>query len=604
MLKNFKIGKKIASLFVVVCILSVISGAANVFSIHNINTKYSDAMSRYGFAQGDLGLIIANLGVINANVKNAINLSTPALRLEATTAFEEDCAEVEQYFDTIGQTITPGEASELFESSKSNWNEYFAKAQELIDLAATQNGSGILKAQQKIVTELNPLYDEMYSGLVGLMDNKQELGNKVHDDLARLAVIATAGTVLLMAVSIAAAVLSTVYLVRSISGPIKKCSERIAMLAKGDLSSPIPSFASKDEIGELAASTQIIVDGLKNIIYDENRLLSEMAKGNFDIKSDHPENYIGDFAPLLNSIDNILENLNATLSQISQSADLVNRNSDQVSAGAQDLSQGATEQASSVEELAATINSISAQIGKNAENAKSANITIHEVGNEMESCNEKMSDLVEAMKDITASSNEINKIIKTIEDIAFQTNILALNAAVEAARAGATGKGFAVVADEVRNLASKSAEASKNTAALIENSIKAVNNGSGLADSTAKSLSETVEKSEMIIDLIQKISAASDEQAESISQITIGIDQISSVVQTNSATSEESAAASRELSDQADMLKRLVEKFTLRSDCFAVADALNGMESVHEIPEAGSMGNADCELYSYSNSKY
>ena len=229
------------------------------------------------------------------------------------------------------------------------------------------------------------------------------------------------------------------------------------------------------------------------------------------------------------------------------------------------MAQGSTEQASSVEELSSSINSISQQVNTNAEVARTASLKANEVGEGMQVSNKKMEEMMEAMTDISGSSREIGKIIKTIEDIAFQTNILALNAAVEAARAGAAGKGFAVVANEVRNLASKSAEASQNTSALIERSIKAVENGTRIADETAKSLLQAVEGAKEATRIINQISEASEHQAKAINQVTIGIEQISSVVQSNSATSEQSAAASEELSSQAQVLKRLVSTVRLRS---------------------------------------
>ncbi len=268
---------------------------------------------------------------------------------------------------------------------------------------------------------------------------------------------------------------------------------------------------------------------------------------------------------MLVSFRGIAEKLNDTMMQISQSASQVASGSEQVSNGAQALSQGATQQASSVEELAATINEISDKVNQNADSARQANKKAGSVSAEMNVSNEKMQQMIEAMGDITNCSNEIGKIIKTIEDIAFQTNILALNAAVEAARAGSAGKGFAVVADEVRNLASKSAEASQNTSALIENSLKAVENGTHIADETARSLLQAVNDVSEMTAIIGQISEASSLQADSIAQITMGIDQISSVVQTNSATAQESAAASEELSSQSQLMKSLVGRFKLKN---------------------------------------
>ena len=233
----------------------------------------------------------------------------------------------------------------------------------------------------------------------------------------------------------------------------------------------------------------------------------------------------------------------------------------QVAAGSQALSHGSTAQASAIQQLSATISDISQQVKMNAANAEKATKISTEAFHEVELGNKQMEHMMKAMDEISSSSSQIGKIIKTIDDIAFQTNILALNAAVEAARAGAAGKGFAVVADEVRNLASKSAEAAKNTTSLIENSIRAVENGTKIAAETAKSLSVIVEETKQSTQLINQISQASNEQAVSISQVTQGVEQISAVVQTNTATAEESAAAAEELNGNVLTLKQLVDSF-------------------------------------------
>lgn len=251
--------------------------------------------------------------------------------------------------------------------------------------------------------------------------------------------------------------------------------------------------------------------------------------------------------------------------QINIASEQVASGASQVADGAQVLSRGATEQASSVEELAATINDISRYSTNTAASTLDADKQVQIAGSRVQACDRQMKDMLSAMEEIRSKSVEISKIIKTIEDIAFQTNILALNAAVEAARAGTAGKGFAVVADEVRNLASKSAEASKNTAALIAGTVQAVEKGFGYANETAGSLVEIVDVAKSVSVTVGKISEDAKEQANAISQVTTGIEQISGVVQSNSATAEESAAASEELSGQAQMLKSLVGKFKLRS---------------------------------------
>jgi methyl-accepting chemotaxis protein len=303
-----------------------------------------------------------------------------------------------------------------------------------------------------------------------------------------------------------------------------------------------------------------------------------MASGDFQVGSKCREQYVYDYEPIMEALRNIRNNLSDALSRINESADQVANGSEQVSSGAQALSQGATEQASSIQELAATINDISNQINSNAQNAKEARKEAEGAEKNVLTSNQKMVEMNQAMMQISDKSNEIGKIIKTIEDIAFQTNILALNAAVEAARAGEAGKGFAVVADEVRNLASKSGDAAKNTTLLIEESMRAVENGTKISTDTAKSMHQVVESTKRINMIIENVAEASDKQAVAVNQVTQGIDQISSVVQTNSATAEQSAAASEELSGQAHIMKGLVQQFKL----------YNGSESVQlkEEPQA------------------
>lgn len=351
-----------------------------------------------------------------------------------------------------------------------------------------------------------------------------------------------------------------------IGNPIKRCSERLAKLAEGDLKSPIPKVYTKDETGVLADATKSLTHDFNGIINDITRVLNSMANDNFNALDENAEKlYVGDFHPVYESLDAITKKLSDTMHQIKVAADQVSGGSEQVSAGAQALAQGATEQASSIEELAATIMTISDTVNKNAEAAENACTMTNTAGMKMAEANETMSGLVTAMNEISNSSAETKNIIKTIEDIAFQTNILALNAAIEAARAGAAGKGFAVVADEVRNLAAKSAEAAQNTTELIEGTVDAINNGSGLVDKVAVMMDEVSKAAGQVAVLNEKISADSKSAANSIAQVTIGVEQISNVVQTNSATAEESAAASEELSGQAEMLDNLVSQFTLRS---------------------------------------
>ncbi|QRV22180.1 methyl-accepting chemotaxis protein [Lacrimispora saccharolytica] len=357
--------------------------------------------------------------------------------------------------------------------------------------------------------------------------------------------------------------LITYFVSSSISMPIKTVTTAAQEIAQGKFDVML-SIKSKDEVGQLADAFNLTIKQLVNYqgyIDEICDALQDMSHGNLRIEL-HKE-YAGQFKKLKDNMQALLENLNSTLLQINQSAEQVNSGAEQVANSAQALSQGATEQASSIEELSASLAELTEQIRKSAENAKSAHEKSGFAEKELHGSIDQMKDMITAMNQITLKSSEISKIIKIIDDIAFQTNILALNAAVEAARAGSAGKGFAVVADEVRNLAGKSAEAAKNTTVLIGETIKAVENGSRISSNTAASLEKNVEVTMEAVALIDEIAQTSQEQAMAIVQINQGIDQISSVVQTNAATAEESAAASEELSGQSNVLKELISKFSL-----------------------------------------
>lgn len=369
-------------------------------------------------------------------------------------------------------------------------------------------------------------------------------------------------TIVLGLFALLISILIVTKIANGITKPIDKVADAIEKMSDGDLNVDL-EIKRQDEVGMISEKINMMVKQYRNIIHDISNFLEEISHGNLTVQSDY--DYTGEFQQIRAAMETIISRLNDTMTQINLASDQVNSGSQQVSNGAQALSQGATEQASSIEELSATISEISSQVKNNAANSANASSKVVEVSSGIGQSNAQMQNMIAAMGQISSTSSEIGKIIKTIEDIAFQTNILALNAAVEAARAGAAGKGFAVVADEVRNLASKSAEAAKNTTALIESSISAVKSGTQIADKTAQALTAVVGGANEITGLVEQISNATGEQANSIAQISQGIDQVSAVVQTNSATAEESAAASEELSGQAQLLKALVSEFQLKN---------------------------------------
>lgn len=351
------------------------------------------------------------------------------------------------------------------------------------------------------------------------------------------------------------------HIMAEVSKPLQEVSEVMGEMRSGRLQTSVRG-AYQGDFDLLAQSINIFTSDLRSVISDITFTVGQIAEGNLAV--DHVKEYPGDFSHISLALNNIIDSLNIVMGDMNKASDQVAAGSRQVSEGSQSLSQGSTEQASTVQELAASISEIASQTKQNAVNANNANDFASQAKVNAEKGNLQMKEMLRAMSSISDSSVNISKIIKVIDDIAFQTNILALNAAVEAARAGQHGKGFAVVAEEVRNLAARSADAAKNTTELIESSIERVQTGTEIANETAGALHDIVETIEQAADLVGNIAEASNEQASGIVQINKGLDQVSQVVQNNSATAEESAAASEELSGQAELLKEMVRKFRLR----------------------------------------
>ncbi len=347
---------------------------------------------------------------------------------------------------------------------------------------------------------------------------------------------------------------------QSISKPAREIQAVYEEVANGNMGVQV-AYTSKDELGQMANSIRTANTRLSSYIQDISEKLILLSQGNmcFTVELD----YVGDFAAIKTALVDTAAVLNKTMSAISDSAEQVNSGSNQVSSAAQALASGATEQAATIEELNASVFSVTQQSEENLMSVQKAAEYVQQAGTGVEKSNQYMNKLNTAMKGIGETSQEISKITKLVEDIAFQTNILALNAAVEAARAGSAGKGFAVVAEEVRNLAAKSAEAAKQTEELIQKAVVSISEGEQLAIETVKLLENVSEKAQMVDKAIKEIETSTSGQAAAIGQINEGLSQVSSVVQTNAATAEESSASSEELAAQAQTLKDEVRKFKL-----------------------------------------
>ena len=560
-MRDFKIAKKLTAVFAIIIACFCIAVVATILGMNSVGNSYES------FYENSHEAIVRSSNIriqLQTAIKN-VSLATVDSNATNTNAY---VSETEEAMNTVKTELDwfrnnyEGDLS-LLNQFESKMNEVQDLRNKISSLALENTAASNATAQQLLTGEYNPKVNDAIEDLRSFADSVDVLGQKDFDTSIRVRNMLLIVAILLSVAAIVIAVILALMLIRAIVPPIREIQKGMEEIEAGNLNVQL-KYESRDELGQLSDSVRGMVDSLKAIIHDEDYLFAEMGNGNFDVQTRIAEKYVGDFTSILTSIVKLRDNLNSTLMQINQSADQVSAGSDQVSSGAQALSQGATEQASAIEELAATINDISGKIIATADRAGDVHSQSSETGREVEQCNEQMFELVNAVRDIGESSSQIGKIIKTIEDIAFQTNILALNAAVEAARAGTAGKGFAVVADEVRNLASKSAEASKSTSVLIEGSARSVEKGMKIADETAASLQKAVISTENTVKAVDKITEATAEQSQAVSQVTQGMDQISSVVQTNSATAEESAAASEELSGQAVILKELVGQFKTR----------------------------------------
>ena len=607
MLKNMKISRRmILSYMVVVAFLAI-----PVFVSLGMLSKVGDALQEF---------YNTSYQTVQNSWKGKRSLA--ALRGDLLqAALDTDPTKTSSYvtqaridFDTLNEAIADLENTYMGDKSNiRDLNNYANTAMPMIEQLYIYAAQGdAIQSYAYMRDNYLPVSENMRTLFDSMGVEADNAAQEKVDAANRLASTAYIVVVVLFAVTAGLAIVLSTTLSKGITGPASEMQEVTLAVSNGDFTSHI-DYESKDDLGQLADNMRSMTQTFKDIIEDIEYQLSEMGQGNLNVRSRNVSMYVGSFSrisdamtELSTAFKNIIDdieyqlsemgagNLNVrsrdssmyvgafsrisdattdlstalseTMAKIDQSAEQVNSGGEQISSSAQALAQGATQQAASVEELANSIGEISRAVEQTAGHAKDAKDDTQQSHEQITVCSTYMADLMAAMKDIEAKSVEISKVIKTIEDIAFQTNILALNAAVEAARAGSAGKGFAVVADEVRNLATKSQEASKSTAALIEDTVKAVNEGTRLSVETDEALKAVVARAQKVMDSVTQISVATDAQSRDVNQVSIGIDQISSVVQTNSATAEQSAAAAEELSGQSNMLKKLVSQFTLRRE--------------------------------------
>lgn len=557
-MKNLKMSKKLLVAFGTVIILMIVIVA---FSVTAFMTVGGLLTNFYEEPYADVQIADDMVLEINLTAKNMLHASSStddAVTSERLKMAEENVAVLAADIEELKKHYT-GDMADV-NIIADNVAEVQATLEHFKGVASQHN---VAEAYKVYESELLPELQAIQTAAYNILDFEHSVADKVYAEANNRSnttsiIIAVIGVVAIIIGNILA-----IYITKLIIKGIKDVENAAVQMSNGNYDVDI-TYTSKDEIGSLADSMRTMAERTSAVVGDIDNQLERIANGDLNTETENEKLYVGTFRNILVSLRSFVGKLNDTMSQINVAADQVSSGSEQVACGATALSQGATEQASSIQELSATINVIAEMVSENANDAVNASNKTNEAGAEMASASEKMEELVKAMQEISAFSDETKKIIKTIEDIAFQTNILALNASIEAARAGTAGKGFAVVADEVGNLAAKSAEAAQNTTVLIESTVSAIDKGSVLVDEVAEKMTGVAEAAGQVAQINSKISDASKEAAESIKQVTVGADQISAVVQTNSATAEQSAAASEELSGQANMLKELIAYFELK----------------------------------------
>ena len=552
MLKNLsklKIEKRLSKSFTLVSLIASIAAVIGLIALIITTTQYSSALKNYGFTQGDIGKALVTFA------EDLID-STKTIHDAKKQKFLD-------YMTTVEETMTSDEEKAAYQEAATQLEKYWTLEDKVIKAGATTDAESSIEAQKTESGDLNELYDEVYAQLAKIMDLKVTEGDALSQMLTILSVIMIGlMAIVIIGASVVAKTLGA-KIAKTIAEPLTKLADRFTLFTQGDFTSPYPETETQDEVSNMVAGARKMSEDIGLILNDAAYLMNEMANGNYAVRTEHTERYVGEFSKLIEAIRGMNRQVDSTIRHIEEAAEQVSAGSGNLADAAQALAEGATDQAAAVEELQATFANITEGVHVTAKHVEDSYQQAQKYADVADNSHNEMNSMISAMTKISDTSKKIESIISEIEDIASQTNLLSLNAAIEAARAGEAGKGFAVVAEQIRKLAEQSAQSAVDTRELIESSINEVEEGNRIADNAAASLEEVVAGIKNIAEASKQLSEISERQAEAMTQAESGINQISEVVQSNSATAEETSATSEELSAQATTLSDLIGYFVL-----------------------------------------